>query len=67
MSEYKAWKFKGVFINSPLSRGSTARGSGTGLSLVGPTKVKALLLTGGSLKVWNKELGKKSFDIKGVM
>ena len=36
---------------------SAARGSCTGLSLVGPTKVKAwkyFLFTGGSLKAWNK-------------
>ena len=41
-----------------MSRSSTARGSDTGLSLVGPTKVKAcksFLFTAGSFKVENKE------------
>ena len=44
-------------IYSQLSRCSTARGSSTGLSFVGPTKVKAhksFLFTEGSLKVENK-------------
>ena len=45
-------------MNSWLSRCSTARGSSSGLSLGGPTKVKAhkfFLFTEGSLKVENKE------------
>ena len=45
-------------IYSQLSRCSTASGSSTGLSLVGPTMVKAsktFLFTEGSLKVENKE------------
>ena len=49
---------KGAFINSQLSRCSTARVSSTGLCLVGPTEVKAhksVLLSRDSLKVWNKE------------
>ena len=47
-----------VIINSWLSKCSTAWGFKTGLSLVGPTKVKAcksFLFTDGSLKVENKE------------
>ena len=43
-------------MNSQLSRCSTARGSSTGLSLVGPTKVKArksFIFPEGSLKVEN--------------
>ena len=45
-------------MNSWLSRCSTARGSSSGLSLGGPTKVKAsksFLFTEGSLKVEDKE------------
>ena len=45
-------------MNSWLSRCSTARGSSSGLSLGGPTKVKAsksFLFTEGSLKVENNE------------
>ena len=45
-------------IHSQLLRCNTARGSSTGLSLVGPTKVKAVksfLFTEGSLKVLKKE------------
>ena len=41
-----------------LSKYSTAKGSGTGFSLVGPAKVKArksVLFTESSLVVWNKE------------
>ena len=43
---------------SRLSSGITARGSGIGLSLVGPTKVKppkSFLFTESPLRVWNKE------------
>ena len=46
------------FIDSQLSRCSTARGHSSELSLVGSTKVKAhksFLLTVGSLKVENKQ------------
>ena len=42
------------FLNSRLSRSSTARESCSGLAVVGPTKVKAtisFLFTEGSLKV----------------
>ena len=49
---------KSLIIYSQLSRCSTARGSSTGLSLVGPTIVKAcksFLFTEGSLKVENKK------------
>ena len=53
------WKQKNVVsTNSRLSRGTTARGSCSGLSLGGPTKVKArnsFLFTEGSLKAENKE------------
>ena len=45
---------QGLFIESWLSRCNRARGSGTRLFLVGPTKVKAFLFTVGSLKVENK-------------
>ena len=47
-----------LMLYSQLSRCSTARGSSTGLSQVGPTKVKAcksFLFTESSLKVENKE------------
>ena len=46
------------YIDSWLSRCSTARGSSTKLFHVGPTKVKAhksFLFTGGSLKVENEK------------
>ena len=44
-----------VKINSQLSRCSKATGSGVGLSLGGPTKVKSFQFTEGSLEVLNKE------------
>ena len=46
------------FIYSQLSRCSTARGSSTGLSLVGPTKVKvrkSFLLAEVPIKLKNKD------------
>ena len=50
---------KGALINSWLSRCSTARGSDSGLSLGGPTKIKAhksFLFAEGSLKVEIKNM-----------
>ena len=49
---------EGWYMHSQLSRPSTARGSSTRLSLVGPTKVEAcesFLFTEGSPEVENKE------------
>ena len=48
-----------INIHSWLLRCSTARGSGSGLFLGGPTKVKtrwSFLFTEGSLKVENQEI-----------
>ena len=66
MFDFQQYHFAFYFetlIQSHLSRCSTARRSGFGLSLVGPTKVKAhkcFLFTEGFLKVENKPGGHES-------
>ena len=58
MTQRRQLRQADIEIYSQLSRCITARGSISGLSLGGPTKVKAresFLFTEGSLKVENKE------------